>query len=159
MLRILSLIIVILLPFSCFAQDKDWAQELAEDMIEIVDGTMLFDEVGICKMAFEGYQPASVQVKIHSEAPAEAGISRDNFVAYTSTMTWVLLTSSFAELYKITASVFLQGFKYEELDSLIGKADLEFNIYMTGQGMQIEIVNTSTGQKNRITQLWSDLNS
>ena len=156
MLRFVSILLICILPAYAIAQEKDWQKELAQDLVFVKDGKMAFDEVGICKMGFEGYEPASVQVKVHSEAPDSAGISRDNFVAYSSTLSWMILTTAFAEAYQIPASTFLQGFEFEELETLIGKPDLELNFYMTNQGTQIEVINTATGDVNRITQLWKD---
>ena len=47
-------------------------------------------------------------------------------------------------------STFLAGFDYTELESIIGTADLKFNLYMTNEGIQIEIIDTTVDEKVQI---------
>ncbi len=44
-----------------------------------------------------------------------------------------------------------------ELQTAIGTADIELNLFMTGEGMQIEFVDTSTGQRTRQTMTWGEV--
>ena len=118
---------------------------------------MTIDDVGLVKIELEGYEPVSFQFKVHSEAPRAGIISRDSFVAMTSTMTHLLLTTVFADAYQVTASDFLSGLSITDLKSIIGNADLELNMFMTDEGVQFEIVNTGTNQRNRFTQTWEEI--
>ena len=141
------------------AAAQDWRQELKSDVVTLSGGKMVYDEVGLYKLNVPGFQPAQVQVKVHSEAPQGGLVSRDNFVALTtSTFTTVFITA-LAESYQVSASQFLQGVDYTELKSAIGTPDMELNLVMTNEGMQLEVVNTSTGQRSRQTMTWDDVYS
>ena len=138
-----------------FAQD--WRAQLKSDAVVIRGGKMIYDEVGLYKIKIAGYEPAQVQVKVHSEAPQGGPISRDTFVSLTTLMFTMTFVAALAESYRVTASQFLQGLDYTQLKSAIGTPDLELNLTMTNEGMQFEVVNTSSGQKTRQTQTWEQV--
>jgi hypothetical protein len=70
------------------------------------------------------------------------------------TMTFV---AALSESYRVPASQFLQGLDYTQLKAAIGTPDLELNLTMTNEGLQFEVVNTSSGQKTRQTQTWDQV--
>ena len=135
----------------------DWRAELSEEYVALSEDKMTIDDVGLVKIELEGYEPVSFQFKVHSEAPRAGIISRDSFVALTSTMSHLLLTTIFADAYQVPASDFLTGLSITDLKSIIGTADLELNMFMTDEGLQFEIVNTGTNQRNRFTQTWEEV--
>jgi hypothetical protein len=51
----------------------------------------------------------------------------------------------------------MQGLDYTQLKAAIGTPDLELNLTMTNEGMQFEVVNTSSGQKTRQTRTWEQV--
>jgi len=104
-----------------------------------------------------GYEPAQVQVKVHSEAPQGGLVSRDNFVSLTTLMFSTTFIAALSESYKVSASQFIQGLDYAQLKSAIGTPDFELNLTMTNEGMQFEVVNTSSGQKTRQTMTWDQV--
>ena len=147
------LFIVLATPVSA----QDWRAQLKADAVVLRAGKMIYDEVGLYKLKVEGYQPAQVQVKVHSEAPQGGLVSRDNFVSLTTLMFSTTFIAALSESYKVTASQFLQGLDYTQLKTAIGTPDLELNLTMTNEGMQFEVVNTSSAQKTRQTQTWEQV--
>lgn len=150
-----GIMLLFLTPTTAGAQD--WRAQLKDDAVVIRGAKMIYDEVGLYKIKVAGYDPAQVQVKVHSEAPAAGLISRDNFVAMTTLMFTETFTTAMAESYQVPASQFLQALDYTQLKSAIGTPDLELNLVMTSEGMQFEVVNTSSGQKTRQTQTWDQV--
>ena len=136
---------------------QDWRAQLKAEAVVIRGGKMVFDRVGLYKLSVAGYEPAQVQVKIHSEAPQAGPVSRDNFVAVTTLMFSMTFVAALSESYRVSASQFLQGLDYTELKSAIGAPDLELNLTMTNEGIQLEVVNTSSGQKSRETMTWEQV--
>jgi len=136
---------------------QDWRAQLKSDAVVIRGGKMIYDEVGLYKIKVTGFEPAQVQVKVHSEAPQGGLVSRDNFVSLTTLMYTMTFVAALSESYRVTASQFLQGLDYTQLKSAIGTPDLELNLTMTNEGMQFEVVNTSSGQKTRQTQTWEQV--
>jgi hypothetical protein len=136
---------------------QDWRAQLKADAVVLRGGKMIYDEVGLYKIKVAGYDPAQVQVKVHSEGPQGGLVSRDNFVALTTLMFTETFTTALAESYQVPASQFLQGLDYTQLKSAIGTPDLELNLVMTNEGMQFEVVNTSSGQKTRQTMTWEQV--
>ncbi len=155
MSKTFAAIMLLVLTSPVYAQD--WKAQLKADEVLIRGGKMFYDEVGLYKLKVAGYEPAQVQVKVHSEAPQGGSISRDNFVSLTTLMFSMTFISTLAESYKVPASQFLQGLDYTQLNSAIGTPDLELNLVMTNEGMQFEVVNTSSGQKTRQTTTWEQM--
>ena len=149
--------VVLLLLAATSVRAQDWRAQLKSDAVVIRSGKMLYDEVGMYKIKVAGYEPAQVQVKIHSEAPQGGVVSRDNFVSLTTLMFSMTFVAALSESYKVPASQFLQGLDYTQLKSAIGTPDLELNLIMTNEGMQLEVVNTSSGQKTRQTMTWEQV--
>lgn len=154
----ISLIITLIFTFSInsYAQ-KDWETELSEDLVEISGDKMIIEDYALTRINAEGFDPISMQIKLYSEAPKDGIISRDNFVSFTGTYTYIILISAFADQFKMPVSDFLNVFELEDLNSVIGKADLELSFYFTDEGMQTEILNTATNQSKRITQTWKEV--
>ena len=86
------------LSFLCLtASAQDWRQELGEELVTIQAGKMVFDEFGIVKIQFPGFEEDRFQIKLHSEAPQGGVISRDNFVALTSSYFTIILLEVLAQ--------------------------------------------------------------
>jgi hypothetical protein len=149
----IMLLVLAVTPMSA----QDWRAQLKADVVVIRGAKMIYDEVGLFKIKVAGYDTAQVQVKVHSEAPQGGLVSRDNFVSLTTLMFTMTFTTAMAESYQVPASQFLQGLDYTQLKSAIGTPDLELNLFMTNEGMQFEVVNTSSGQKTRQTQTWEQV--
>ena len=149
--------LVLLSLVSIGASAQDWREKLSAELVTIEAGKMVFEEYGLVKLQFPGYEESRFQIKLHSEVPQGGAVSRDNFVALTSSYFTIIMMESLAQAYQVTAAEFLEAFDYTELESLIGTADLEMNLFMTNEGLQIEIVNTSTGEQMRHTMTWAEV--
>ena len=149
--------IILLLLAATLVSAQDWRTQLKADAVVIRGGKMIYDEVGLYKIKVTGYEPAQVQVKVHSEAAQGGVLSRDNFVSLTTLMFSMTFVAALSESYKVPASQFLQGLDYTQLKSAIGTPDLELNLTMTNEGIQLEVVNTSSGQKTRQTMTWEQV--
>jgi hypothetical protein len=149
--------IMLLVLASTAVSAQDWRAQLKADAVVIQGGKMIYDEVGLYKLTVTGYEPAQVQVKVHSEAPVGGLVSRDNFVSLTTLMFSTTFIAALSESYKVPATQFLQGLDYTQLKTAIGTPDLELNLVMTNEGMQFEVVNTASGQKTRQTMTWEQV--
>jgi|SRR5437667_1569009 len=149
--------IMLLVLTATSTRAQDWRAQLKADAVVIRGGKMIYDEVGLYKLKVEGYEPSQVQVKVHSEAPQGGLVSRDNFVSLTTLMFSTTFIAALSESYKVSASQFLQGLDYTQLKTAIGTPDLELNLVMTNEGIQLEVVNTSSGQKTRQTMTWEQV--
>ena len=156
MLRTMACGLIALAVMTSVGQAQDWQQELSEDLVTIEGGKMVLEDFGIIQVAFEGYEPVQHQVKVHAEAPEGGVVTRDNFVAITTTMAITTWFTMFAEGYQASASDYFGAVSFTDLDAPIGNPDLELNIYMTDEGMQFEVVNTQTGQRTRQTMTWAE---
>lgn len=136
---------------------QDWREQLSREAVTIKDGKMVYEQTGLAKLEIAGYEPARFQVRVRSEAPAKGVISRDNFVSLTAQTFVTLFLMVFAEAYEVPASAFLEGFEYTELAAPIGTPDVELNLAMTSEGIQIEIVNTASGERSRHTETWAQV--
>ena len=135
----------------------DWRQELARDYAKVQGDKLVIDDYSLVKLAIDGYEPTQFQVKVHSEAPSGGLISRDQFVAMTSSFATLILVNSLSEAIAVPASEFLQGFSSQTLTTPIGTADLELNFFMTNDGVQVEVVDTSTDTRNRVVWTWAEV--
>jgi len=144
--------IVLLCLVATPVRAQEWRAQLKADAVVIRGGKMIYNEVGLYKIKVPGYDSTQVQVRVHSEAPLGGLVSRDNFVSLTTLMFTMTFVAALSESYQVPASRFLQGLDYTQLKTAIGTPDLELNLVMTNEGMQFEVVNTSTGQETQQTQ-------
>lgn len=144
----------LLIPTVLSAQD--WREELQSDLVVHRDGKMIIEEYSMERVNLPGYEPLELQVKFYAEVPHDDTISRDRFVAMSSYLLITVLQTMLAEAYNVSALEFLQGYDSEDLDAPIGRPDLEISVFMTGEGFQLEIRNTLTGDVSRVTETWEE---
>ncbi|MGH7461284.1 MAG: hypothetical protein ACREMA_09685 [Longimicrobiales bacterium] len=150
-----ALVLAIALPQAGFAQTS--VAELRQELVKVQAGKMILEEFGIYELSLPGREAVKVQVKLRSEAPAAGVISRDNFVAYTTSIAMQTLITGIAEGLNITAGQLLTALKYQELKAPIGAPDVEVNIRMTAEGLQLEVVDTSDNTRERHTMTWAEV--
>ncbi len=129
------------------AGEEKWRKELAADLVKTADGkmTIVRHELVTIRAEEEGSDRRKT-VRVRSEAPESGVLSRDNFVAYTE---------------KVYMG-FLQGladgedFTTEAIDAP-KDVDVEINVTMNRDGFQVEGVDKKTGERNPVTQKWSEL--
>src|SRR5437763_81425 len=93
--------IALLLLAAASLSAQDWRAQLKSDAVVIRSGKMIYDEVGLYKIKVAGYEPAQVQVKVHSEAAQGGFVSRDNFVSLTTLMFSMTFVAALSESYKV----------------------------------------------------------
>ncbi len=79
------------------------------------------------------------------------------FVLLSTQVHTTLLFGILSEAYQVSFSDFLDAYDSEPLDAPIGTPDLELNLVMSGGGVQVEVVNTATGERTRETTTWTDI--
>jgi hypothetical protein len=135
---------------------QDWRAELSEELVTIQGGKMVIEDQALFKMNLTGYEPWQMQVQVHSEAPQGGIISRDMFVSLTSSMFYMVFVQALAEAYQVPASQFIEGLDVTDLEAIIGTPDMQLNLFMTNEGIQVEVVNTATGERSRQTSTWEE---
>ena len=91
------------------------------------------------------------------EAPTTV-ISRDRFVALGTELAVGLRFNFASDLIKeLTPGQALQALQCKQVEAAIGTVNLEVSIVMTGDGMQIEITETASGQKQKQTTTWEQV--
>lgn len=159
-MRLTSLIVPIAL--ACLASPVAYAGSglkdiISKDRVQTVDGKMKIEEYQLCKVTVPGATKSSLQIKSYAEVPINAGISRDFFVSFESvTQTFITLTMGTA-LAKGTSIEPLKALDCAPISSPIGKVDLEINLYLTADGLQMAIVDGSTGKTTQESSSWEDV--
>lgn len=132
------------------------AAELRSDQVVVSEGKFRYSETGVMTIAIPGYEETTLQYQVNSEAPASGPISRDNFMGMTAQLATMVMIMAFAEGYEVPASVFLENVDIQETEGLIGNPDVRLNLFMTGEGMQVEIIGPD-GQPARFTRTWQQV--
>ncbi len=146
MKRILVIVICI---FSFGLSAQEWKDELSRDIVELKEGKMTFTELTLITHIREG---TTLQVKTYAEAPANDFISRDQFVAWVSLMSYIWVESFITEP-GLTADDF--KFKTISVQDMIGKPDLKLSLYMSAAGVQFIVF--ADGNEERFTQTWESI--
>lgn len=136
-------LVAILFSYQVSSAQNDFAKELKEDLVSISDGQFSINEYNLVKIGEE-----QVQIQMSANAPVDV-ISRDNFVSFFSTVGTIMLIAIMEE-----AGYTLEEIEIKEIDELIGEPDLVFNIIMSKNGIQMQII-TDEGT-NRSTMTWED---
>jgi len=133
-------------------------EKMKEDLVEINDGKMIYEEFGIYKLNFKRHDPVSFQLKYYVEATKyNEYISRDNFVAITTFLRTYILQMMVANDYKVTIAELMENSDFKEIDEPIGNLDIEINVYMTKVGIQLELLNHLNDSKMRKTIAWDEI--
>lgn len=169
MIRISGIVAVVIvlcgpfaLPSQAFAETTaDVQSKLKADVVTEKGGKLTIDRFRVCQLfrpeELGGGVTEPFQVKSHAEAPADI-ISRDNFVSLL-TEVGINLRVSFAKEYikGMTPREALTALRCKLIDAPIGAVDFETEIHMSKDGMQLQVTETATGNKDRQTQLWSQV--
>jgi hypothetical protein len=125
------------------------------DLVEVRDGKFLSESYSLCEVRRpEGLgPPPRFQMRLYSEAPAKGVVSRDYFIAYTAN---VLATfrMDLAARAGVMPSQVANFLVCREVSAPIGSVDLDLRVFITADGMQVEVVDTSTGRISRNTWPW-----
>jgi hypothetical protein len=125
------------------------------DLVQVRDGKFVSESYSLCEVRRpEGLgPPPRFQMRLYSEAPAKGVVSRDYFVAYTANV----LATLRMELAARTGVMPSQANNFlvcREVSAPIGSPDVELRVFIAADGMQVEVVDTSTGRVSRTTSPW-----
>ena len=139
----------------------DSPAQLKTELVVEKDGKFTLDRVRLCQVfrpeELGGGATPPFQVKAHMEAPTTV-ISRDRFVALGTELAVGLRVNFASDLIKeLTPGQALQALQCKQVEAAIGTVDLEVSIVMTSDGMQIEITETDSGQKQKQTTTWEQV--
>jgi hypothetical protein len=114
---------------------------LAKNIVTLAENKMSATDYTLLKQG----DGSSMQIKTHAEAPAAGVMSRDNFVAMFSFMSYSV----------IDALKSGEGASTQDLDEPIGNVDLVINFYFSKNGIQVE---TKSGDAvDRKTMAWNEI--
>ena len=74
----------------------------------------------------------------------------------SSYLVLTVLQMMLAEAYNVSAREVFDGYDSEDLNAPTGRPDPEISVFMTGEGFQLEIRNTLTGDVSRVTETWEE---
>lgn len=144
----------LLVPSAALA--GDWKTTISKDRVQIGNGKMTMEEFSLCKVTVPGAKKSAIQMRTYAEAPVNAGISRDFFVSFQSmTQTFMVLTMGSAAAKGTTVDA-LKALDCDPISAPIGKVDMEINLYMTGDGFQMAVVDGTTGKTSQSSTRWED---
>ena len=143
------------------ATPADIKAKLKADVVMTKNEKLTIDRLRVCQLVrpkdLGGGTTEPFQVKSHAEAPADI-ISRDNFVSLLAEV-GVNLRVSFAKghIEGMTPRQALTALRCKVIDTPSGPIDFEVDIRMDNDGMRLEVTETATGDKNKQSQLWSQV--
>ena len=137
-----TIVLIVLLLSTCFlpANSQNISDKLLKDLVKMVNGKMTVTDFTLLTSGGK-----SIQIKAYGEAPAQGVISRDNFIAFFTALCTEMIAGMKTD----------PNDKTMDLEDIIGKPDIEINVYMAKSGIQIETI-TGAGP-NRVTMQWSDI--
>lgn len=146
--------------YPAFAETKDnMKARLRADLVTEKDGRFTIERVRICQLVrpkeLGGGATRPFQVRARVEAPADGVISRDNFVALFTEIALSLRVKFAGDLIKGLGPVQALGaLRCKPIDAPIGAVDFEADVHMTKDGVQIEMMETASGKRQRQTVTW-----
>lgn len=137
---IITLYLLIVTLSVSFAQE-DWNAKLKKDLVTISDSKFKIESFELLTFAND----ATLQYKTTATGPTNV-ISRDQFVSIYSTFGTFMLISILGE-----AGVNIDDVDIQELDELIGEADISIHMEMAKNGMQLAITTSDGTERQTIT--------
>ncbi|GDX78550.1 hypothetical protein LBMAG42_03610 [Deltaproteobacteria bacterium] len=135
----------------------DWKAIIAKDMVVVANGKMTMDRYSLCKVKVPGAKKTSVQLRVYAEASESAGISRDFFVSRGQAAQTGIIMFLGAGYAKGTAVSATGALDCHAITAPIGKVDVEVSAYMTGEGVQLAVMDAATGTTAQDVTMWADL--
>lgn len=153
-LAVSALILAASVPvFAAGAKDQ-----LMPDLVQVEDGRFVYDDLSICQFNLPSGPSRKFQLRSQATAPSEGLLSRDRFVALIATTEYSLaLAMSERAIGVQTFSRALGALDCDPLEEPIGTVDVEIKTTMTQDGMQVEVINTTTKEVTRSTRTWEEI--
>ena len=143
-MRYLLIVVFAVFPIYCSAFDTS---DLKTDLISTNENNWVYEQYMICK-----FGKRSRQATVHVEAPKDAFISRDKFVALAT-----LIDARFAAALKekIEKKSWSKP-ECESIDTLDGKADIVSSATLSEQGLQVTVTDSDGKVRESRTTRWAD---
>jgi hypothetical protein len=154
-LGVISLLFVLLLPATAFADDSDAMEQMKEELVQVKDGKFVYSKIQRCEPKGES---GVMQIEWNAEAPAEGLMSRDYFL---STVTKFSVVSLFSILDKAADNGYSPSDAMDKLnckmvDDAIGKVDLSVSFVFSKGGLQLQF-ESADGKKKQKTMTWEQV--
>ena len=135
---------------------------LLSDIVQVKDGKFIIEEYRICQVTrpeeLGGGSTVPIKVKRHVEAPAKGVVSRDNFIKVSTETLNGLGISFVGQLIEgITAEQAMTALVCQQFFDPIGAYDYEVNLTMDANGMKLNILETTSGEKVEQSLPWMQL--
>jgi hypothetical protein len=129
--------VLIFITISLSAQSSK--EDLLKDAVVIVNGKFTITDFALTNSE----DGSNKQIKFYCEAPSQGVISRDYFNQLVGALQIELIRNLLGDV------------EVTNIPELTGNADIEFNLYMSKTGLQVEI--KSDGETKRNTVMWDDM--
>jgi hypothetical protein len=129
--------LLVLIVFNLSAQSSK--EDLLKDAVKIVNGKFTITDFALVNTE----DGSNKQIKFYCEAPSQGVISRDYFNQIVAALQVELVKSILGDV------------EIKNIPEITGNPDIEFNIYMSKTGLQVEVKSDGTTERNTIT--WEDL--
>jgi len=142
------------------SQDEvDIKAHLLSDIVQVKDGKFVIEEYRICQIRrpeeFGGGATVPIKVKRHVEAPAKGVISRDNFIRISTEVLNNLGITFVGQMIEgITAEQAQTALVCKQFFQPIGAYDYEVDLSMDANGMNLNILETTTKEKMQQSVSW-----
>ena len=134
-------------------------EHLLTDIVQVKDGKFVIEEYRICQIRrpeeFGGGATVPIKVKRHVEAPAKGVISRDNFIRISTEVLNSLGTTFVGQMIEgITAEQAQTALVCKQFFQPIGAYDYEVDLIMDANGLNLNILETTTKEKVQQSMSW-----
>ena len=135
---------------------------LQSDLVKEQDGKFVIEEYRVCQVNMTkehgGGSTLPIKIKRHIEAPAKGVISRDNLVRMSTEILNGLAISLVGEMIEgITVEQAIQALDCRTSTQPFDNYDYEVNLNMSGEGIQINVLEKSSGESSKDTVNWSEV--
>lgn len=157
MSRVLLTFVAALTLAASPASADDWKSNLSREFVTVANGKMTSENFQLCKVTVPAAKKSSMQIRSYAEAPASAGISRDFFVGFGTTLNTVTIMAFGEAIAKGSSVKATDALDCDRIEAPIGKVDVEVNLYMTAEGFQYELLESTSGTNKREAKRWEDV--
>ncbi|MBM3436194.1 MAG: hypothetical protein FJY07_08290 [Bacteroidetes bacterium] len=130
-------IFLILMALNSIAQSSK--EDLLKDVVKIVNGKFTLSDFALVSSE----DGSNLQIKFYCESPSQGVISRDYFNQIVATLQIQLIQEVLGQV------------EIKNIPEITGNPDIEFNVYMSKTGIQVEV--KSDGETNRNILMWEDI--
>ena len=161
--RVLSVGVLTLFGAASFCQaEEDVRSRIQSNMVQTKDGKFTIERYGLCRVfrpeKLGGGVTEPFQVRTYVEAPAKGVVSRDYLVSIFTEIAVTVRTSFASSMIKgLSPEEGLAALRCKPIAAPIGTIDFEAKLHMAKDGVQLEILETASGKKEKQTTTWEQM--